>query len=452
MTADTMVAGQSASGKGGAEGDSSNAAAPLDAVLRPDPSRVVLRPFTPAEDPTNGALPAGHRVLRIAERVLALEESDLNAELARVLGNLAKRHIAPRRILRRRFYDMADECLRGRSVTPRQQLLIGSYFVEEYSFEATALFNPSVVLHPDQSGLAPGASRLLFSLRGVGEGHVSSIVFRTAEFDAAGRLHIEPAAPRVASPHIEHIPGGAPDDPGVRLRYGHLRDLSGLVIFPVTLRQRAGLEDLRLVRFIEEDGHCSYLGTYTAFSGEAVREELLRTSDFVTFDLNALTGRLCATKGMALFPRRINGRYAMLGRQDHENIWLLESNKLYEWQTGEIIISPRWPWEFVQMGNCGSPIEIDDGWLVITHGVGSVRNYCLGACLLDKRNPSRLIARSTRPLVRPKPRAYDGFVPNVAYSCGAFAMGRTLLLPFGVADTFTSFANVSIDRLLEEMR
>jgi predicted GH43/DUF377 family glycosyl hydrolase len=293
---------------------------------------------------------------------------------------------------------------------------------------------------------------LLLSLRAIGEGHVSSIVFRTAEFSADGDLRIDPPAQRITSPHIERIPGGAPDDPGVQLHCGKLGDLSGVVIFPVTFRQRAGLEDLRLVRFTEEDGRCSYLGTYTAFSGEAVRQELLRTTDFVTYELNALRGSLSATKGMALFPRRIDGRYAMLGRQDHENIWLLRSNELYEWQTGEIIVSPRWPWEFVQMGNCGSPIEIDEGWLVITHGVGAVRNYCLGACLLDKRDPSKVIARSTRPLVRPKPNAYDGFVPNVAYSCGAFVRDRTLLLPFGIADTFTSFAVVSVDHLLGEMR
>jgi predicted GH43/DUF377 family glycosyl hydrolase len=292
---------------------------------------------------------------------------------------------------------------------------------------------------------------LLLSLRGVGEGHVSSIVFRTAEY-SAGQLRIAPAAQRIASPQIEKIPGGARDDPGVHLHYGELKDLSGVVLFPVTFRQRAGLEDLRLVRFVDEDGDCSYLGTYTAFSGETVRQELLRTVDFISFELNALRGRLSATKGMALFPRRVDGRYAMLGRQDHENIWLLRSNELYEWQSGEIIVTPRWPWEFIQMGNCGSPIEIEEGWLVITHGVGAVRTYCLAACLLDKRDPAKVLGRSTRPLVRPTPHAYDGFVPNVAYSCGALALGRTLLLPFGIADTLTSFATVSIDGLLSEMR
>lgn len=423
----------------------------LDIMLNPDPARVVLRPFTPADDPLEGPVQCRPRVERVCERVLALGTAELNAELTRVLSSLAQRHLNPRRILRRRFYEMAAEHLRGRSVTPWQQLLIGAYFVEEYSFEAAALFNPSIVLHPCQDGSAEGSIRLLLSLRAVGEGHISSIVFRTAEFTADGQLYVAPAAQRIASPHIERIPGGAPDDPGIQLHSASRDDLSGVVIFPVTFRQRAGLEDLRLVRFTEEDGRCSYIGTYTAFSGEGVRQELLRTTDFITYELNALRGSLSATKGMALFPRRIDGRFAMLGRQDHENIWLLRSNELYEWETGEVIISPRWPWEFIQLGNCGSPIDIDEGWLVITHGVGAVRNYCLGACLLDKLDPSKVLARSTRPLVRPAPNAYDGFVPNVVYSCGAIVWDRTLLLPFGVADTSTSFATVSVDQLLQEM-
>lgn len=424
----------------------------LDTVVAPDPTRVVLRPFVPAEDQVDGAPQPRLRVQRVIDRVLALDHSELNAELSRVLRSLSKRHINPRRVLRRRFYDMAADCLTGCDIKARQQLLIGAYFVEEYSFEATALFNPSILAHPDQSGLPVGSTRLLLSLRGVGEGHVSSIVFRTAELTACNTLHIAPAADRIASPHIDSIPGGAPDDPGVRIHYGPIADVSSQVIFPVTFRQRAGLEDLRLVRFTEENGQCSYIGTYTSFSGEAVRQELLRTSDFATYELNALRGRLSATKGMALFPRRIGGRYAMLGRQDHENIWLLRSNELYEWHTGEVIVSPRWPWEFIQMGNCGSPIELDEGWLVITHGVGAVRNYCLGACLLDPRNPSKVIARSVRPLVRPNPDAFSGFVPNVAYSCGAFVRDGMLLLPFGVADTFTAFATVPVEQLLGQMR
>ncbi|WP_256731233.1 glycoside hydrolase family 130 protein [Sphingomonas sp. dw_22] len=418
--------------------------------LRPEPDRVVLRPFVPAEN-GGGDSPARTRVGRILERVLGLAEEDLRSELDRVISSLAGRHHDVERVLRRRFYDMVEPVVGPRSVSSDQALLVAAYFVEEYSFEAVALFNPSIVAHPDQSGLEAGAVRFILSLRGVGEGHVSSIIFRTGEFTCPEGFVVNPASPWAISPTIEHIPGGAADDPGLRLVYAGCQDLSQVVIFPISFHQRHGIEDLRLVRFTEEDGHSVYLGTYTAFGGDTVRQELLRTADFVTFELNALRGKLSATKGMALFPRRISGHYAMLGRHDHENIWLLKSNDLYNWDSGDIIVSPRWPWEFVQMGNCGSPIEVDEGWLFITHGVGAVRNYCLGACLLDKANPSKVIARSTRPLIRPSPATRDGYVPNVAYSCGAMVVERTLLLPYGVADSFTAFATMPLERLFGTM-
>ena len=424
----------------------------LEQVLHPDPTRVALRPFTPAENGPGGDTSARSRVQRIVERVLSLNEEGLGQELQRVIGVLAQRHGDIEPLLLRRFRDLGEEAVRGREIGHDQQLAIGSYFVEEYSFESSALFNPSVVPHPNQSGLPAGSVRLVISLRGVGEGHLSTISFRTGQFTAAGVLRLDECARWPTTPLVESIPGGAPDDPGARLHFSVHEDLSQLVIFPVTLPQRGGLEDLRMVRFTEDDGHSTYLGTYTAFSRQGIRQEVLRTRDFATFELSALRGKMSETKGMALFPRRISGRYAMLGRHDHENIWLLFSNDLYSWATGEIIVKPRWPWEFVQLGNCGSPIEIDEGWLVLTHGVGSVRTYCLGACLLDKRDPSKVIARSIEPLLRPDLAARDGYVPNVAYTCGAMVLGRTLLLPYGVADTFTAFATVSVDALLQSMQ
>jgi len=423
---------------------------PSQIVLRPQPARVVLRPFIPAE---NGGAPVQHRprVERILDRVLSLSRTELDRELQRVLASLTHRHRDVEQVLQRRFYDIVDAHARGRSVTLDQMLLAGAYFTEEYSFESTALFNPSIVAHPDQNGVADGALRIVVSLRGIGEGHISSIIFRTGIFAADGTLAIDQPSRRAISPRIEAIPGGAPDDPGVRLFYGEHEDLSELVLFPVTFHQRHGIEDLRLVRFVEDDGQAIYLGTYTAFSGEAVRQELLRTQDFASFDLNALRGSLSATKGMAMFPRRIGGHYAMLGRHDHENVWLLKSNDLYNWDVGDVILSPRWPWEFVQMGICSPPIEIDEGWLFISHGVGTIRNYCLGACLLDKHDPAKVLARSAEPLVRPSAETRDGYVPNVAYSCGALALGRTLLLPYAVADSFTTFAAYSVDDILKGM-
>lgn len=373
-------------------------------------------------------------------------------ELTRVLADLKGRHDDPVHVLRRRYYDMVEPLVRGQAIGEEQALLAGAYLTEEYSFEAAALFNPSLVVHPDQQGVAKGAVRLVISLRAIGEGHVSSISFRTAIFDGAGELTVEEPVAPAFSPAIEAIPGGAPDDPGVRLRYSGHDNLSQIVIFPVTYRQRHGIEDLRLVRFVDDDGLVSYFGTYTAFSGEAIRSELLRTTDFSSFELSAFRGRFSDAKGMAMFPRRIDGRYAMLGRQDHENIWLLRSNDPYGWDEGEVLVSPRFPWEFVQLGNGGSPIEIEEGWLVLTHGVGPIRSYCLGACLLDKADPRKLIARSTVPIVRPGPDTRDGYVPNVAYSCGALAIGRTLLLPYGVADTFTTFVTIDLDMLVTQMR
>lgn len=435
----------------GAASRSPDVVTKLDVLLRPEPARVVLRPFVPAENGSATAPHAESRVERILERVLALSPSELRAELDWAVTSLGDRHRDVERLLQRRFYDMGDRFVGARAVSTGQALLVGAYFAEEYSFEAAALFNPSIVAHPDQSGLAEGSVRFVLSLRGVGEGHVSSISFRTGELTAEGKLTVNPPSRWATSPTIETIPGGAPDDPGLRLFYGQPDDLSQVVIFPISFHQRHGIEDLRLVHFTDDDGHATYLGTYTAFSGETVRQELLRTDDFVSFEMNALRGKLSATKGMALFPRRICGHYAMLGRHDHENIWLLRSNDLYNWESGDIIVSPRWPWEFVQIGTCSSPIEIDEGWLIITHGVGPIRNYCLGACLLDKCDPAKVIARSRWPLIRPSPETRDGYVPNVAYSCGAMVHGRTLLLPYGVADTFTAFATVGLEDLLSEM-
>lgn len=423
----------------------------LPILLRPDPKRVVIRPFVPAEDQPGVTLNGRPRAQRIADRVLALNDDILRAELDRVVAGLSERHRDVKAVLLRRFHEVNGLLIDHCSVEDDHALLIGAYFSEEYAFEAAALFNPSIVAHPDQSGVPDDAIKFVMSLRGVGEGHVSSITFRTGLCSSNGSVIVDPAGFQAVAPRIESIPGGIPDDPGVRLICENVPDLSEVVIFPITFRQRHGIEDLRLVRFTDDDGNVTFFGTYTAFSGEAIRQELLRTTDFVTFELNALRGDATVNKGMALFPRRIDGRYAMLGRQDHENIWFLTSDDLYTWDGGAKAVSPRWPWEFVQMGNGGSPIEIDEGWLVITHGVGAVRSYCIGVCLLDRDDPTKLLARTTVPLVRPSAEERYGYVPNVAYTCGAMLHGRTLILPYALADNFTTFATVSVDQLLATM-
>lgn len=416
-------------------------------LLRPDPSRVVIKPFVPAEDLLGIVTKDCPRAQRIADRVLALSEVDFACELARVLASLSGRYRDVETILMRRFQAVNGIIICRCTVTHDQSLMIGAYFSEEYAFEAAALFNPSIVIHPNQSGVAAGALRFILSLRGVGEGHLSSVTFRTGEWLANGSIVIDPPSARAITPRIEHDT----NNEVVTLFCEESHDLSEIVIFPITPSQRHGIEDVRLVGFANDDGSTSYHGTFTAFSGDDIRQELLSTTDFATFEMRALHGAATANKGMALFPRKIGGRYAMLGRQDHENIWLLMSDNLTKWEGGTAIITPRWPWEFVQLGNSGSPIEIEEGWLVLTHGVGAVRNYCLGACLLDRDDPSKLLARTTWPLLRPTAEERFGYVPNIAYSCGALVHNRTLLLPYAVADSVTAFATVPIDTLLAVM-
>jgi len=423
----------------------------LPIQLHADPARVVIRPFFPADEPQAPDSTRTSRAQGLANRVLAMSQSELEEAITQVIGSISGRHRQIEEVLLRRFHEINGDLIKVGQFSLMQARLIGAYFCEEYSFEAAALFNPSIVPHPDQSNLTEGSIRFILTLRGVGEGHISSITFRTGTYVSEGTIVFDPASPYAISPRIETILNDASDDPGLKLSCKESRDLSEIVIFPVTFRQRHGVEDLRLARFVDDDGTVSYLGTYTAFSGEETREEMLRTSDFASFHLDALRGPAAVNKGMALFPRRINGRYVMLGRLDHENIWLLTSGDLYHWDAGKMILSPQWDWEFVQLGNCGSPMEIEEGWLVLLHGVGAVRNYCIGACLLDKADPTKVLKRLANPLMRPSPVERDGYVPNVIYSCGALVSGRTLILPYAVADSFTTFATVSVDAILVAM-
>jgi predicted GH43/DUF377 family glycosyl hydrolase len=417
--------------------------------LRPDPSRTVIRPFMP-EDPPAFAVEGHPRAQRIAERVLGLDEAGLREEFAHIMPSLASRHRDVEALLLRRFGEVSGLLADSRSIGRERKLLIGAYFCEEYSFEAAALFNPSMVLHPDQSNLPPNRIRFLLSLRGIGEGHVSSVTFRTGSWGLEAGFLVDPPSGFAVPPRIEQ-PVDGDGEGAVRLRCEGSRDVSETVLFPVTSSQRQGIEDVRLVRFTEDDGGINYLGTYTAFDGRTARSELLYCSDFRTFLMRPLIGAAAGSKGMALFPRKIDGRFVMLGRQDNENIWLLDSDDIHRWEGGRKLVTPRWPWEFVQMGNCGSPIEIEEGWLVLTHGVGMARNYCMGACLLDKKDPSRILARTAMPLLHPSAKERDGYVPNVVYSCGGLVHDRTLLVPYGVADNFATFASVPLEKLLAMM-
>lgn len=417
-------------------------------ILRPDASRTVIRPFSPS-DPAAFAEPSHPRAQRIVDRLLKLDERWLKLGLERITTILGTRHRDMETILLRRFNEM-EGLFRRDGIGHEQQLIIGGFFSEEYSFEAAALFNPSIVLHWDQSGVPDRGLRFVMALRGIGEGHVSSVTFRTGVWVPGKSIEVDPLSPYAVPPCIERIEGEE-DESAIRLFFQESQNLSENVIFPMAPSQRQGIEDVRLVRFTEDDGGCTYYGTYTAFSGADIRSELLCTEDFRRFEMRPLTGDAAGGKGMALFPRRIGGRYAMLSRHDNENIWLLYSDDLHSWNGAKKIVMPYWPWEYVQIGNCGSPIEIDEGWLVLTHGVGLVRNYTISACLLDKDDPSKILARTHEPLLRPRPEERDGYVPNVVYSCGGLVHDRTLLLPYGVADNFATFATIALVDLLGAM-
>jgi predicted GH43/DUF377 family glycosyl hydrolase len=332
--------------------------------------------------------------------------------------------------------------------TQVQRQLVGAYFLNEYSFEASALFNPSIVAHPDQSGTPQGSLRFILSLRAVGEGHVSSLTFRSGLIAADGTVNVDPTARLASSPDIVRLTSDAGGD-DIDVSFAAGEDISERVIFPVTEAQSNGIEDARFVQF--SGAEKIYYATYTAYSGRAIRSEMIETSDFVSFRLSTLQGSAARNKGMALFPQKIDGKYAMIARQDNENLYLIYSDDLHTWDGGQPILKPRYPWEFVQIGNCGSPIELDEGWLLLTHGVGPVRKYSIGAALLDKKDPSKVLGRLREPLLRPGPSEREGYVPNVVYTCGAMRHRDKIIFPYAVSDTFCNFATIDIASLIEAM-
>ena len=418
--------------------------------LRPDPARVLVRPFKPATEPRDFNPTDKTRANHIISRVMALDADEAVSQLTDVLHNFQGRH----RNLLATFGARADEMEDALSAHPAfsevQRQLVGAYFLHEYSFEASALFNPSIVSHPDQTGAPDGGRRFILSLRAVGEGHISSLTFRSGTIAANGFVSIDPTQRLAAVPRVTtRIPGPQGDE--VVVTFEPDEDISERVIFPITDSQSNGIEDARFVEFTD-GGKTTFYATYTAYSGRAIRSELIQTDDFITFRMTPLKGAAAGNKGMALFPRKVGGRYAMIGRQDNENLYLLYSDDLYSWDGGQPILKPEYPWEFVQIGNCGSPIELDEGWLLLTHGVGPVRRYSIGAVLLDKADPSKVLAKSREPLVRPDPSEREGYVPNVVYTCGALRHHGLIVLPYALSDTFSNFATIKIATLMRLLR
>lgn len=472
-------------------------------ILRPDPSRVFFRPF----DMQNI-----DRVRRIVHHVLDMSPGDAAQATAVMHDRFSERHLRLDTFLMQRFEEVCGQIDFRDSIPRDKQLLIGAYFTLEYSLEAAALFNPSIVLHPDQSGVPDGSVRFVLSLRATGEGHVSSIVFRTGIIDAKGNITVHKPTPFVSAPYVHTNPGyekklfvrklkelnihsarvqksmnllpefftfeqlmitciddlrnigGADPDAektadallalaraNYEISFDPSEHYSERVIFPIAPSEARGIEDARFVRFCDDDGSFTYYATYTAFDGQATLPQLLETKDFVTFKASTLNGPQVQNKGMALFPRKVNGHFAMLGRQDGENIYLMYSDMLHFWYERRLVVTPQLPWEFVQLGNCGSPIETDSGWLVITHGVGPMRRYVIGAILLDRDNPERVIGRLGDPLLEPTPEEREGYVPNVLYSCGAIVHNGLLILPYAMSDQCSSFATVQLEELLHEL-
>jgi len=474
-----------------------------DLILRADPRRVLVRPFNPTTP---------ERARKICARVLALPESEVRALLQQIETEFGERHRKTREFFNRRYQHARQFLPSDCPLSEQRSLLIGAHFSHEYSLEAAALFNPSIVPHPDQSDLPPGSLRFILSLRATGEGHISSITFRTGLLDREGRITIseptryclEPA--QVPNPAYEkslferklrelgllgdfsrNVLQGIGDsfsltelEASVSLVSKEFRTrgqgieadarktlalaqsnyevqfapdsrLSERVLFPATPSQSNGIEDARFVLFQNEDGTKTYYATYTAYDGKMILPQFIETPDFLHFKFITLNGPAVENKGMALFPRKINGRYAMLGRQDYENLYLMYSDNLHFWDESQLLIEPEFPWEFIQMGNCGSPIETEAGWLVLSHGVGAMRKYCIGAFLLDLDDPAKVIGRLREPLIKPNENEREGYVPNVVYSCGSFLFGRQLILPYAMSDSATTFATVALDDLLAAM-
>ena len=472
-------------------------------VIKPDYKRVLYRPFTIISE---------ERIIKIIGRILTLSEKEVKKELKQVMTEFEERHQRLRDFYFKRFEQVEKYLLLDQHLSNERKLLIGSYFTLEYSLESAALFNPSMVWHPDQSGLPEGSRRFILSLRATGEGHISSITFRSGVIDKENKINIHApshyvqTAENITNPVYEkilferklieldllndfakNILNSLEDTftitdledcikilvrpfknkvkeneitakgilslalSNYEIQYNADQRLSERVIFPHSPSEINGIEDARFVEFTEDDGQRIYYATYTAYDGKVIFPQLLETKDFLHFKISTLNGPEVKNKGMALFPRKINGLYAMISRQDNENIYLMYSEHLHFWYTKQLLLKPTYPWEFVQIGNCGSPIETEAGWLVLSHGVGAMREYSIGAFLLDKDDPSKVIGRLVEPLLTPNENEREGYVPNVVYSCGGAIHGDELIIPYAMSDHASSIAKVNINEVLKKL-
>jgi len=475
-----------------------------ETTLLPDSKRVIVLPFIPIET---------QNVTTIIDRALALPEEDVAGELKSLRHEFEDRHIDIESKWLAQFEKVSQHGLTHRPLSRERKWLIGALFSGEYSLESAGLFNPSIVPHPDQGDAPEGGLRFIMSLRATGERHISSIEFRSGAIAAEGRLTFDPVSRLVTEPrilsdptyqkrrfriellemgvdeqHVQAVLAPLGDrfrrsdldksadacrhethpathelfhaldciqwlaDSNSELRFPDNLTVCERAIIPVSAIESNGIEDARFVRFVDDDATVTYYATCTAYNGQDILPELIRTDNFLRFDRVPLKGDAVQNKGMALFPRRINGRYFMLSRQDGENLFIMSSHSLHHWSSPRVILRPHAEWESVKVGNCGSPMETEAGWLVITHGVGPMRKYSIGAALLDLDDPAKVIGRLGEPLLCAEGDERNGYVPNVVYSCGSLIHGRELILPYGISDWATSVANVSLDDLLAELQ
>ena len=452
------------------------------------------------------------RISKIIQRIVDLPPTETKELLAQILLGFSNRHKDIGRIFELHMSEVKDYVPQNIILSETQRAVIGAYFTMEYSIESAALFNPSIVPHPDQSHLDKGSLRFIMSLRATGEGHISSIVFRSGVIDAHSTFLFDPLSDHVVTPAIHldptydryffrlklnemaagnevtaHLLNQLPESfsyhrlkkeigalltnpvfPVARqnetfemifwlansnytLSFEHNDLVSERVIFPVSKNESRGIEDARFVQFFNDDGQVTYYASYTAYNGVTILPQLIETRDFINFNILTLNGKAVQNKGMALFPRKIDDRYVMLSRQDGENNRIMFSDNIHFWQESEIVQEPQYPWEFIQLGNCGSPLETSEGWIVLTHGVGPMRQYCIGAILLDLENPTKIIARLEVPLLAPHEEEREGYVPNVVYSCGAMIHNNALVIPYAMSDTVSGIATVEVNDLITSM-
>ncbi len=472
-------------------------------IRQADASRVITKPFIPGNE---------ERVRRIIGRVLTLSEEQVTVLLGQVIDEFAHRHRRFQAVLEDNYRAVSCYLPEGGPLSEARRLLLGAYLTSEYSIQSAGVLNPSIALHPDQSGLRQGETRYLLTYRCMGEGHISSLEFRSCVITSDYQIKTRPISPFLETPEwlpcetfsksllrarlvqrgalskaVEKLVDELPDEFTLgevealkarfetertlpkrlrfelhnvvqwlqqscyRVRFPQGTRISGRILFPMVENECRGIEDARLVRFVDDDGEATYYATYTGYNGFAIASKLLETKEFLNFKSVTLTGKAAQNKGMALFPRRVNGKYAMLCRRDNECNYVAFSDSLYAWDTDELIRGPVSPWEFVQIGNGGSPIETPAGWLVLTHGVGPMRKYCLGVDLLDLDDPSRLIGRTSEPILSPNEYEREGYVPNVVYTCGAVVHRDVLVIAYAMSDWASGIATVPLDMLLQSL-